>query len=142
MISTFDLTLLGALVSAGGLLFLLSAHRLHLGFGRFMRAADQNGPGSGRTGEHAKHSARMAGVRWLTVGALTLFLAYTHGADEGYLFGPWADVMFHVTLLSACWTATAYRINQASGQPAAEAPTAPNAPLSSTAPAGSPAAEA
>lgn len=91
MISTFDLTLLGSLVSAGGLVFL-------------------------RQGK----SAAIAGARWLTVGALTLFLAYAHGADDGYLFGPWSDVMFHVVFVSACWGATSFRMKQAAERPERE----------------------
>lgn len=62
-------------------------------------------------------SATTAGARWLTVGALTLFIAYAHGEEEGYLFGPWSDVMFHVVFVSTCWVATSYRIRQAAGQP-------------------------
>src|SRR5512143_652402 len=91
MISTFDLTLLGSLVSAGGLVFL-------------------------RQGK----SAAIAGARWLTVGALTLFLAYAHGANDGYLFGPWSDVMFHVVFVSACWGATSFRMIQAAERPERE----------------------
>jgi hypothetical protein len=52
----------------------------------------------------------MAGVRWLTVGALILFIGSTRGADSGYIFGLWTDVLFHVGLLSACWFATLYRL--------------------------------
>ena len=48
-----------------------------------------------------------------SVIALTLFIAYAHGAEEGYLFGPWTDVMFHLIFVSACWATTAFRINQA-----------------------------
>ena len=112
MISTFDLTLLGSMVSAGGLLFLRQGQRPHLNVGwlaRGDRAAEL-------TANDLKHYARptaLAGARWLTVGALTLFIAYAHGAEEGYLFGPWTDVMFHLIFVSACWATTAFRINQA-----------------------------
>lgn len=61
-------------------------------------------------------SATTAGARWLTVGAPPLLLAYAHGEEEGYLFGPWRDVMFHVVFVSTCWVATSYRIRQAAGQ--------------------------
>lgn len=87
MISTFDLALLGSLVSAGGLLFL-------------------------RQGK----SAATAGSRWLTVGALTLLLAYAHGEEEGYLLGPWSDLMFHVVFVSTCWVATSFRVRQTAGE--------------------------
>ena len=101
MISTFDLTLLGILVSVGGIVFLRQGKwpnlRLHWLTGR----------------ETHERSATMAGARWLTLGALTLFLAYFHGAEEGYLFGPWSDVMFHVIFVAGCWGMTAFRIKQA-----------------------------
>jgi hypothetical protein len=90
MISTFDLTLLGSLVSAGGLMFLRH----------------------GKRQQHARSTA-LAAARWLTVGVLTLFIAYVHGAEEGYLFGPWSDVMFHVVFVSTCWATTAFRMKQA-----------------------------
>ncbi|HJT19510.1 MAG TPA: hypothetical protein VJ746_03515 [Nitrospira sp.] len=88
MISTFDLTLLGGLVSAGGMVFL-------------------------RQGK----SSAVAGARWLAVGALTLFVAYVHGADDGYLFSPWGDVMFHVFFVSTAWGMTAFRIKQSAERP-------------------------
>ena len=112
MISAFDLTLLGSLVSAGGLAFLKQGRRQY-------RSIDLLGIGkrpSGLIAEHREHYARataLAGARWLTVGALTLFIAYVHGADEGYLFGPWTDVLFPLVFVSTGWAATAYRMNQA-----------------------------
>ena len=116
MISTFDLTLLGILVSAGGLVFLRQGKRLHLGSRWFRgRTLPVGLTGEGR-GNHERSTA-VAGARWLTLGALTLFLAYFHGAEEGYLFGPWSDVMFHVVFVSTCWGMTAFRIKQAACQP-------------------------
>ena len=116
MISTFELTLLGSLVSVGGLALL--QHRKWLPLSTAQLAARET-TGTGTTSEsragHAR-SAAIAGTRWLTVGALTLFLAYTHGAQEGYLFGPWSDVLFHVVFVSASWSMTAYRIKQAAGR--------------------------
>jgi hypothetical protein len=112
MMSTFDLTLLGSLVSAGGLAFLSQGQWPSL-------SVDSLGIGkrpSGLTAEHREHHARaaaLAGARWLTVGALTLFMAYVQGADEGYLFGPWTDILFHLVFVSTGWVATAYRMNQA-----------------------------
>lgn len=122
MISTYDLTLLGSLVTAGGLAFLRQGKWPHL-----------NVPwrsGSKRTielsaehrDEHARSTA-LAGARWLTVGALTLFIAYVHGAKEGYLFGPWTDVMFHLLFVSTCWATTVYRINQLANRSTALSPT-------------------
>ena len=109
MISTFDLTLLGSLVSAGGLVFLRHGKWPHFG-SRWLRGRTLPAV---MTGE----SRAVAGARWLTLGALTLFLAYFHGAGEGYLFGPWSDVMFHVVFVSTCWGMTAFRIKQAAYQP-------------------------
>ena len=112
MISTFDLTLLGSMVSAGGLLFLREGQRPHLNVGWLAggkRAAELTANGL----EHHARSTALAGARWLTVGALTLLIAYAHGAEEGYLFGPWTDIMFHLVFVSACWAMTAFRINQA-----------------------------
>jgi hypothetical protein len=87
MISTFDLTLLGGLVCGGGMVFL-------------------------RQGK----SSAVAGARWLAIGALTLLVAYVHGADDGYFFGPWGDVMFHVLFVSTAWGMTAFRIKQAAAR--------------------------
>jgi hypothetical protein len=103
MISTFDLTLLGSLVSAGGLVLLRRGkwpgqHAIAL---------------TPETREQQARSTALAGARWLTVGALTLFIGYAHGETGGYLFGPWADVMFHIAFVSTCWATTVYRINQA-----------------------------
>lgn len=113
MISTFDLTLLGSMVSVGGVAFLQQGKWPHLG-AKLLH--ERKAAHSGMTPESRdKHerSAAITGVRWLTVGALTLFLAYAHGADEGYLFGPWSDVLFHVIFVSSCWAMTAFRIKQA-----------------------------
>jgi hypothetical protein len=108
MISTFDLTLLGILVSAGGLVLLRQGKWPHLDLPFSSPIAL-----TPECREQHERSTALAGTRWLTVGGLTLFLAYTHGADKGYLFGPWADVMFHVVFVSTCWATTVYRINQA-----------------------------
>jgi hypothetical protein len=111
MISTFDLTLLGSMVSAGGLALLNQAKWPHLDVGWLSGVK----PAVELTGEDVEHHARLtalAGARWLTVGALTLFIGYAHGAGEGYLFGPWTDVMFHFVFVSTCWLTTLVRINQ------------------------------
>ena len=112
VISTFDLTLLGSLVSAGGLVFLrqgkwphLDLHRLGIG----KRTSEMNPESL----EHHARSTMLVGARWLTVGALTLFIAFAHGAKEGYLFGPWIDVFFHIAFVASCWSFTAFRMQQA-----------------------------
>jgi hypothetical protein len=107
MISTFDLTLLGILVSAGGLVLLRQGKWPHFEL-RFSSPIIL----TPESREQRERSTALAGARWLTVGGLTLFIAYTHGADKGYLFGPWADVMFHLVFVSTCWATTVYRINQ------------------------------
>ena len=119
MISTFDLTLLGSLVSAGGLLFFRQGKWPHLDlpFGKHLLLTTKCRE------QHARSTA-LAGARWLTVGALTLFIAYVHGADQGYLFGPWADVMFHLVFVSTCWATTVYRINHTARSIALSAPAA------------------
>ncbi len=111
MISTFDLTLLGSLVSAGGVVFLRQGKWPHLsvpslGTGKPLELSAE------RRAHHAR-STVIAGARWLTVGALTLFVAYVHGAEEGYFFGPWSDVIFHIVFVSTCWSTTAFRMKQA-----------------------------
>jgi hypothetical protein len=111
MISTFDLTLLGSMVSIGGLAFLRQGKWPYMNLSRFTGAKPAAALSAERLDRHERSTA-LAGVRWLTVGALTLFIAYAHGAEEGYLFGAWSDVMFHLVFVSACWTTTAYRINQ------------------------------
>lgn len=111
MISTFDLTLLGSMVSAGGLAFLRQGKWPHLDL---RRLGGGNLSAEGRV--HHARSTALAGTRWLTVGALTLFVAYAHGGENGYLFNPWADVMFHVLFVASCWSVTAFRINQTAGR--------------------------
>jgi hypothetical protein len=111
MISTFDLTLLGSLVSAGGLAFLTQGKWPHLSSSR--RASRRTIELPAECREHHARAAALAAARWLTVGSLTLFIGYVHGADEGYLFGPWGDVLFHLIFVSTCWAATAYRMHQA-----------------------------
>ncbi len=118
MISSFDLILLGSLVSAGGLAFLFLAKWPHLGPTWFNgRRPDHQSPSARDYDKQLEHSVTTTGARWLTVGALTLLLAYSHGAEEGYLFGPWSDVLFHIIFFSSCWAATAFRIRRAAGQP-------------------------
>lgn len=112
MISAFDLTLLGSLVSAGGFLFLLQAKWPHLGWKGLNWRQSHNAIPAQERADRLERSVAIAGARWLTVGVLTLFLAYSHGAEEGYLFDPWSDVMFHVTFFSCCWAATAFRIKR------------------------------
>jgi hypothetical protein len=119
MISTFDLILLGGLVSVGGAALLGQGKRAHMDAGRLTGqkpAAELTVKGVEEG--HARLTA-LAGARWLTVGALTLFIAYAHGAEEGYLFGPWTDVMFHLVFVSTCWITTLYRINQTAQRTAA-----------------------
>ena len=115
MLSTYDLTLLGSLVSAGGLAFLRQGKSPHLNVHWLAgRTRTIELPAESRE-QHARSTA-LAGARWLTVGALTLFMAYVHGAKEGYLFGPWTDVIFHLVFVSTCWATTVYRINQAANR--------------------------
>ena len=116
MISTFNLALLGSLVSAGGLVFLRQGKWPHFG-SRWLRGRTLPAVMTGESRGNHHRSTAVAGARWLTLGALTLFLAYFHGADEGYLFGPWSDVMFHLVFVSTCWGMTAFRIKQAAYQP-------------------------
>jgi hypothetical protein len=107
MISTFDLMLLGSLVSAGGFVFLRQGKWPHLDL-HFSTPIIL----TAECREQHERSTALAGARWVTVGAFTLFIAYMHGAEEGYLFGPWADVMFHAVFVSTCWVTTVYRITQ------------------------------
>jgi hypothetical protein len=110
MISTYDLVLLGLLISLGGIAFLFRAYRRqsinsrrHTTFDNMQKISEDF------HGDH--HRAEFtAGVRWLTLGALTLFIGYTRGAESGYIFGLWTDILFHVGLLSVCWFATFYRL--------------------------------
>jgi hypothetical protein len=99
MLSTYDLTLLGSLVSAGGIAF------FHRGKWRAIQLTAERR-------EQQARSTALASARWLTVGALTLFMAYAHGEKDGYLFGPWADIIFHIVFVSTCWATTVYRIHQ------------------------------
>lgn len=117
MLSTFDLTLLGSLVCAGGLAFLLGGKRL--------RSARHENSGSHMAGlasqSGAERSTSLAGTRWLAVGVLTLLAALAHGADEGYLFSPWGDVFFHLLFVSSCWFVTAVRLKRTVAQLSCEA---------------------
>ena len=115
MISTFDLTLLGSMVSAGGLAFLRQGKWPHVDI-TLLRMGKRVAELTAESREQQARSTALAGARWLTVGGLTLFLAYVHGGEEGYLFSPWADVMFHVLFVASCWGFTAFRINQTAGQ--------------------------
>jgi hypothetical protein len=111
MMSSFDLTLLGSMVSVGGLAFLRQGKWPHLDL-RLLTGVNPAGKLiADNLEQHARFTA-LAGARWLTVGVLTLFIAYAHGAEQGYLFGPWTDVLFHLLFVSTCWAATLYRINQ------------------------------
>lgn len=111
MISTFDLMLLGGLVSIGGVALLGQHKWAYANIGWVTEAK----PAAQLTVKDVEGRARLtalAGARWLTVGALTLFIAYAHGAKEGYLFGPCTDVIFHLAFVSTCWVTTIHRINQ------------------------------
>lgn len=115
MLSTYDLTLLGSLVTTGGLAFLRQGKSPHLNVHWLAgRTRTIELPAESQK-QHARSTA-LAGARWLTVGALTLFMACVHGAKEGYLFGPWTDVIFHLVFVSTCWATTVYRINQAANR--------------------------
>ncbi len=118
MISTFDLMLLGSLVSAGGLLFLRHGKRSYLNWSSLGMAKRPCELSAESRQQHARSTA-LAAARWLTVGLLTLFIAYVHGAEEGYLFGPWSDVLFHVVFVSTCWATTAFRMKQAADRTSA-----------------------
>ena len=115
MLSTFDLTLLGSLVSVGGLVFLRQGKWPHLDL-HWLGISKRPIELTAESREHQARSTALAGARWLTVGALTLFVAYVHGAQEGYLFGPWTDVIFHIVFVASCWSFTAFRMQQAAEQ--------------------------
>ena len=106
MMSTFDLILLGSLISLGGISFLFRAY-----WGPSIRARTR----VTKRHEGAHRAEVLAAGRWLTIGALAFFIGYTRGADTGYLIGLWSDVIFHAVLLSGCWAATVFRINRAGG---------------------------
>ena len=125
MISTFDLTLLGSLVSAGGLMFLRPGKRPSLNWSSLGIAKRPFELSAESRQQHARSTA-LAAARWLTVGGLTLFIAYVHGAEEGYLFGPWSDVMFHVVFVSTCWATTAFRMKHAAERASAVVVTHPS----------------
>ena len=110
LISTFDLTLLGSFVSAGGILFLCRGKQPQ--FGSLWLAAERSIILSEEGREQHERATLLEAARWLTVGVLILFIAFLHGAEEGYLFGPWSDVMFHVVFVSTCWATAALRINK------------------------------
>jgi hypothetical protein len=129
MISTFDLILLGGLISIGGIGFLVRAHRRPPIGSRFEAATDQTGNTKAKRNEDRVRAEAMAGVRWLTVGALALLIGSTRGADSGYLFDLWADVAFHTVLLSGCWAATAVRIQRVGGRGAPRGRNAPASPV-------------
>jgi hypothetical protein len=137
MISAFDLFLLGTLVSLGGLMFLFRAYR-----SQSTRLPIQIAANAIKTGADGLHEIRqraetMAGVRWLTVGALALFVGYTRGSDSGYLFDLWSDLAFHTALLSCCWAATVFRIKRVSRNATAGiTPATPTAPDSRITPQG------
>lgn len=134
MISTFDLVLLGSLISLGGLVLLFRAYRSQ-SLGSPMQMASTGLKSSGDILHETRHRAEtMAGVRWLTVGALALFIGYTRGADSGYLFDFWSDLAFHAALLSGCWAATVFRIKRVNK--GATVGTTPGTPVSSTTPQG------
>lgn len=126
MISTFDLTLMGSLVSAGGLLFLRRGKWPHPRWSWL----DGRQSGNQESRDRWERSATMAGARWLTLGALTLFVGCTHGAEEGYLFGPWSDVTFHIVFVSAAWGMTAYRMKQAAQRSTGQTTDSPLSALS------------
>jgi hypothetical protein len=123
LISTFDLTLLGSFVSAGGILFLCRGKRPQ--FGSRSLTAERSMILSEEGREQHERATMLEAARWLTVGALTLFVGFLHGAEDGYLFGPWSDVMFHVVFVSTCWATAALRINKRTAAvhlPASSAP--------------------
>jgi hypothetical protein len=106
------LILLGSLVSAGGLVFLRQRKRPPVGWKWLNPRQFPESEVRPEDRDNLERAATLAGTRWLTVGALTLFLAYVHGADEGYLLGPWSDVLFHVIFVAGCWGMTALGIRR------------------------------
>jgi len=124
VISTFDLTLLGSFVSAGGILFLCRGKRPQ--FGSRWRTAERSIILSDEGREQHERASLLEAARWLTVGILTLFVGLLHGAEEGYLFGPWSDVMFHVVFVSTCWATAALRINKRTAAVRLRASSAPH----------------
>jgi hypothetical protein len=124
VISTFDLTLLGSLVSTGGILFLCRGKRPQ--FGSRRRTADRSLILSEEGSEQHERASLLEAARWLTVCILTLFVGLLHGAEEGYLFDPWSDVMFHVVFVSTCWATAALRINKRTAAVRLRASSAPH----------------
>lgn len=114
MISTFDLTLMGALISLGGLLFFLVGNRRRA-TSHLSACGNDMHEEHAQLGDGRERAEFLAGMRWLTVGILVLFVGFTRGNASGYLFDLWTDVAFHVGILSACWAATAYRVKHVAG---------------------------
>ena len=112
MISSFDLILLGSLISAGGLVFLQQGKRPHFTW-RWLNARQAlHGGSTQESRDRLERVVTLAGTRWLTVGVLTLFLAYARDGEEGYLLGPWSDLLFHIVFVAGCWGMTALGIKR------------------------------
>ena len=120
MISTFNLILLGSLVSAGGLVFLRQRKWPHFEKIWLSGRQSSHAESTRESREKLERSTALAGTRWLTVGALTLFLAYAQGGAEGYLLGPWSDLLLHVVFVAGCWGMTAWGIKRKAEAPAGQ----------------------
>jgi hypothetical protein len=108
-IGAFDLLVLGTLVSVGGAAFIAKAYwRTPLSETVKRTPVAQANPVLIRHQIH-QHLHALAGVRWLAVGAVALFLGVTRGEEAAYFFGPWADVLVHAAVLSLSWVATVAR---------------------------------
>jgi hypothetical protein len=115
-VSGFDLVVLGVLVSVGGGLFLAGRYRRGPARSEAAPAAAKDSDPIAVRDGIIRHAEVMAGVRWLTIGLLALFLGATRGGESAYLVGFWSDILLHVAVLSLCWLATLVRVKRQSRQ--------------------------
>lgn len=115
----FDLLLLGILTLAGGAILILQGWR---------RASEATTPaargispgGSFELRRQAvRHAHNLAGVRWMTIGAVAFLLAVTRERDTMFLVENWENVLMPLTVLTVALFITSGRADRAGRKTAA-----------------------
>lgn len=122
----FDLLLLGILTLAGGAILIVQGWR------RASRATTPVARGVSPDGSFelrpaaVRHAHNMAGVRWMTIGAVAFVLAVTRERDTMFLVETWENVLMPLTVLTVALVITSGRADRA-GRRAAERHNLPQA---------------
>ena len=109
----FDLLLLGILTLTGGAILILQGWRRASGATTPVAQGLWPGGSFELRKQAVRHAHNMAGVRWMTIGAVSFVLAVTRERDTIFLVEDWENVLMPLTVLTVALAITSGRAARA-----------------------------